>query len=261
LSNNINFLIILVGLPASGKTTFAFKLKENIEDYFQKSVKIIDPDKIRNELFPEKFDFKNEPLIREKYIHSVRSQLGKGHIVISDDLNYYSSMRHDLKSIADGLNVKFFIIYIATPLSICLKRNEERGKPIPDEIIYNISSKFDNFDRYKWDTPFDTYNFSRDKDLTQFIEKLKDKILLELKEQKKRKETNQNTTSNSVLENLDLITRKYVGELLKNPINQGSKDTILKLRKLFIKSRNNEELDVNKILADFKRYIQINLKG
>ena len=34
-----NFLIILVGLPASGKSTFAYKLKEKLESNFQNKVK------------------------------------------------------------------------------------------------------------------------------------------------------------------------------------------------------------------------------
>jgi tRNA uridine 5-carbamoylmethylation protein Kti12 len=260
LNNNTNFLIILVGLPASGKTTFAFKLKEKLEGYFQKTVKIIDPDKIRAEFFPNNFDYRNEPLIREKNIQSVRSQLLKGHIVISDDLNYYSSMRHDLKLIADSLTLNFYIIHISTPLKLCLKRNEERGKPIPNEIIHNISSRFDNFDKYKWDTPFETYNFARDRDLPQFLETLNKKIIFNLEEFKKRKNKFQNIPSISIRDKLELITRKHVGELLKNPNNHSSKIAILEHRKLFIKSRTDEELDASKILEDFKRYLRKNLK-
>jgi len=133
-----NFLVILVGLPASGKSTFAFKLKEKLESNFQNKVKIIDPDIIRDNTFPNGFDFKKEPKIREKNIQSVRRHLIKGYIVISDDLNYYSSMRHDLKLIADSLNIKYYIIYISTPLKLCLERNVERGKPIPNKVIKNI---------------------------------------------------------------------------------------------------------------------------
>jgi len=187
LNNNSNFLIILVGLPASGKSTFALKLKGKLESVFQNKVKIIDPDVIRDEDFPNNFDFKNEPQIREKNIDSVRKHLNKGQIVISDDLNYYSSMRHDLKLIAVGLNLQFFIIHISTPLKFCLKRNEERGKPIPNKVISKIYNKFDNFNKYKWDTPFETYDYTKSGDLIQFIEILSNKIAINLKEQKKIK--------------------------------------------------------------------------
>ena len=259
MNNNLNFLIILVGLPASGKSAFAFKLKEQLEKNFQNKVKIIDPDIIRDEVFPNSFNFKNEPQIREKNKQSVRKHLNKGNIVISDDLNYYSSMRHDLKLIADSLNIKFYIIHISTPLNLCLKRNEERGKPIPNKVIKNIYNKFDNFDKYKWDTPFETYDITQTSDAIQFLENLSNKITVNLQEQKKGKQLLQAKPS-SIREELDLITRKSVGELLKIPKYQMSKEAILEYRKLFIKGRTDEELDVNKILEAFKSYLDKKLK-
>lgn len=260
MNNNLNFLIILVGLPASGKSAFALKLKEQLEKSFKNKVKIIDPDIIRDEVFPNSFNFKNEPQIREKNKHSVRKHLIKGDIVINDDLNYYSSMRHDLKLIADSLNIGYYIIYISTPLNICLKRNEERGKPIPNEVIKNIYNKFDNFDKYKWDTPFDIYDITQTSDAIQFIENLSNKLTVDLQEQKKSKKVLQTKPSSSIREELDLITRKSVGELLKNPKYHISKKAISEYRKSFIKNRADEELDVNKILEDFKLYLDKKLK-
>ena len=261
MNSKSNFLIILVGLPASGKTTFAFKLKEKLESDFQNKVEIIDPDIIRDEAFPTSFDFKNEPQIREKNIQSVRMHLKKGYIVINDDLNYYSSMRHDLKLIADSLNIKFYIIHISTPLKLCIKRNKERGKSIPNKVIKNIYNKFDNFDKYKWDTPFETFDITQTKDEIQFIKILSDKIALNLQEQKEIKEPLQYKHSTSIREELDLITRKFVGELLKNPKYHVSKKAILEYRKAFIKSRSDEEFDIKKILVDFKLFLDKKLKG
>ncbi len=255
MSNNSNFLIILVGLPASGKSTFAFKLKEELELKFHNKVKVIDPDIIREKVFPNSFDFKNEPQIREKNILSVRKHLNKGYIVISDDLNYYSSMRHDLKLIADSLNIKFYIIHISTPLRLCVKRNEERGKPIPNEVIENIYNKFDNFDKYKWDTPYETYDINQTRDTVQFIENLTDKLALNLQEQIKCKDPLKKISSISIREKIDLITRKYVGELLKNPKYHISKKAILEYRKSFIKKQSDNLIEEDKILKDFKLYL------
>lgn len=255
MNNKSNFLIILVGLPASGKSTFAFKLKEELELRFQKKVKVIDPDIIRDSVFPNSFDFKNEPQIREKNIQSVRKHLNKGYIVISDDLNYYSSMRHDLKLIADSLKIKFYIIHISTPLRLCEKRNEERVKPIPNEVIQSIFNKFDNFNKYKWDIPYDTYDITQTRDVIQFIENLINKIALNLQEQIKCKDSLQKKPSPSIREQIDLITRKYVGELLKNPKYQISKKAILEHRKSFIKIQADNLIEEVKILKNFKLYL------
>jgi O-phosphoseryl-tRNA(Sec) kinase len=259
LKNNSNFLIILAGLPASGKTTFAIKLKETLELNFQKQVKIIDPDAIRDKSFPESFDFRNEPQIREKNIDLVKYNLIKGYIVISDDLNYYSSMRHDLKLIADELNIKFFIIHISTPLYICLKRNETRGNPIPNEVIENVYNKFDNFNKYKWDTPFDTYALTEKEDINQFTENLSNKIASTLQKQCKSNKSLQIQTTNSIREMLDVITRKFVNELLSNPKYRNSKRKILEYRKSFVKNKKYENPDSDIILEDFKAFLKKNL--
>ena len=97
-----NFLIILTGLPASGKTTFARMLKKGLEKKINShKIKIIDPDEIRTSLSYGKFDPTKEQIVREKNLAKVEKSLKEGYIVISDDLNYYTSMRHDLKNISD----------------------------------------------------------------------------------------------------------------------------------------------------------------
>jgi tRNA uridine 5-carbamoylmethylation protein Kti12 len=179
-------------------------------------------------------------------------------IVINDDLNYYSSMRHDLKSIADDLRINFYIIHISTPLELCLKRNEKRGKPIPNRVIQKIHIKFDNFKKYKWDRPFKTYSSTQSRDPVKFIEDLIIKIAEDLKKTTTRT-TVRNSLHSSNLAALDLITRKYVGRLLDVPQNLSHKGDILKYRKSFIKKRKNYLTDTKAILEDFKRYLAQNL--
>ena len=65
-------------------------------------VNIVDPDLIRAKL-SSKFDFKIEKEVRQKHLAQVENFLKNGMITISDDLNYYSSMRHELKEIAERL--------------------------------------------------------------------------------------------------------------------------------------------------------------
>ncbi|MFX1377061.1 MAG: hypothetical protein ACFFA0_14745, partial [Promethearchaeota archaeon] len=221
-------------------------------------VSIIDPDILRQLLTYNKFDYKLEPKVREKYLSDIRKELKKGYIVISDDLNYYTSMRHKLKKIAEDFESHFFIIYISTPIEICLEWNKERGKPIPNKIIKKIYSKFDNFDKYNWDFPEATYDMSQIQDLKKEIEVLVDRLKIKVskservseKEEKGKKLINLNN------EKLDKLTRDYVGILLQNSKFLPVKKTIIKARKLFINLYKNQFLKEYEIRTAFKDYLQ-----
>ncbi|MFW9902009.1 MAG: adenylyl-sulfate kinase [Candidatus Thorarchaeota archaeon] len=260
--DNKAFLICLVGLPASGKTTFAKILKSLIEKKSKDlDVIIIDPDKIRQNLTSNLFDYQKEHIVRKENLKRVKSELVQGHVVISDDLNYYSSMRHDLKSIADSLNIYFFIIHIATPIEICLKWNEKRGEPIPNMVIKKINEKFDYFNKYKWDFPDAVFDLSQIVELTPIVENFIEKVLIkgDNKEFKHKLIYQRKKFSNVDNENLDKITRTFVGKLFQQISYLALKKRILKLRKNFVNKNKNKVLNDLEILKSFKLFLENNL--
>ena len=259
---NRNFLICLTGLPASGKTTFAKSLKLILEKRLTDlSVQIIDPDIIRYTIAPNKFDYNLEPIVRERNLAEISAELSKGKVVISDDLNYYSSMRHDLKILAENFNINFFIIYISTPFETCLKWNKKRGKPIPNEIIGKIYEKFDDFGKYKWDYPVLKIDVSRIKDLNNEIEDFLDELIQKLSVSQKilQREKSFKNSLKRDNQNLDKITRIYVGKLLRNPKLMSLKKKIIKTRKMFVKLHKNKALKDLDIATTFKKYLEENL--
>ena len=261
MQNKKNFLICLAGLPASGKSTFAQKLKVELRNTFQnKEIKIVDPDIIRKSLIKgEEFDHTKEQIVREKNLLEIRNLLKNGFIVISDDLNYYSSMRHDLRAIAKDLNLLFFVVYISTPLDICIQWNEKRGKPIPNEVIYKINCKFDYFVKYDWDTPDLIFDLSKPKNIDKKITKFLLKINRELKRKriaKKVKQAEVKRTYKTYHEKLDSLTRKIVAELLQDPHNRKNKNKIIRLRRIFIKDNLSPKLTDSKIQKRFKNFLK-----
>jgi len=259
------FLVCLAGLPASGKTTFANKFKMLLEKKLGKStVKIIDPDKIRKSITPDKFNHKQEPIVRAENLKAIEKELQREFIVISDDLNYFSSMRHDLKMIARKCDVNFFIIHIATPIEVCIKWNKIRGEPISNKIIKKIYKKFDYFNKYSWDLPEAQYDLSQINDIDKEIEELVEELLKKNKiaENSLKKEERIKTFSSIDNENLDKFTRIYVGKLLQNPNYTDLKNKIIKLRKLFIRINMNKVLSEAEIYEDFRSYLErkLNIK-
>ncbi|MFW9822552.1 MAG: AAA family ATPase [Candidatus Thorarchaeota archaeon] len=256
---NKNFLLCLTGLPASGKTTFAKILKLNLEARFPNcSIRIVDPDIIRYTMSPNKFDYKVEPQVREQSLQKIDTELRNGSIVISDDLNYYSSMRHDLKILADNLDIDFGIIYISTPFEICLKWNKNRGEPIPNEIIIKIHQKFDEFGKYKWDRPLFEIDLSQIRDLNVKIKAVADELIKKMRFPQKRLQKDKQLEKTLVLENksLDKLTRNLVGKLLQYPSFVPLKKKIIKARKFFVKLYKNQALPENEIAPLFKDYLE-----
>ncbi|MFX1389031.1 MAG: AAA family ATPase [Promethearchaeota archaeon] len=256
--NQKNFLICLVGLPASGKSSFAKLLKLALKNkYSYLEVIIIDPDIIRYDMTGEYFDHNKENIVREQNLNRIRIELEKGKIVLSDDLNYFTSMRHDLKEIADALNLRFFIIYISTPPEVCIKWNEERGKPIPNAVITRIHNKFDNFNKYHWDRPIGKYNLSKINDKNKIIQELLEKVEKELKETVEEEIIYDK--SNEYNEKLDKITRNLVKEFLVTKDYLVFKKNIISLRKNYLKEYKNcfqTELEIKKT---FREYVEKHL--
>src|SRR6056297_1101794 len=146
-------VLILIGVPASGKTTIAKHMKELLSDYFDE-ILILDIDKIRKEMFGEEFKPENESKVRNEQRRRVEEFLGENKVVIVDDLNYFISMRHEFYEIAMDKDGVYFPIYVKAPLQVCIERNNERGNPIPNEKIKEINKKLDIPGiRYTWDHP------------------------------------------------------------------------------------------------------------
>lgn len=249
------FLLILAGLPAAGKSNFARFMKKALKSTAPDfKVKIVDPDNIRKEKSSQSFNYEAEHLVKANNLKLIKDALLQAYIVISDDLNYYTSMRHDLKEIAEEFYIPFFIIYISTPIETCLKWNNERGTPIPNEVIHRINEKFDTFDNYSWDKPLASCDFSIN-NVHETIFSIITQIELEL-----RKISNQKIESTQgSKEKLEIITRRIVGKFLNDRGSQNLKSIVLNLRKIYVKEKKGDINSEDEISRDFLYFLKKSL--
>lgn len=91
-------LIVLIGLPSSGKSTFAHELSNSLLTIYPKSI-IIDTDQIRYDLFGTEFKAENEPYVVAEKHRQLMVNITPDSAVILDDMHYYVSMRHELYSL------------------------------------------------------------------------------------------------------------------------------------------------------------------
>ena len=130
-------LVMMVGLPASGKSTYAEKLDD-------KRYRIHSSDSIR-----EEFGFENTKQDNIKcfdILHKrIKTDIENGESVIYDATNLSSKRRRSfLNSINQKIKVelKKIVVVMNTTLDDCFERNRKRDKSVPDEVIVRMVKNF-----------------------------------------------------------------------------------------------------------------------
>lgn len=118
-------LMITVGLPLSGKLTFANKINHDdiCDDYA-----IVHPDTIRLAIHGKPYIQTAEPYVWAVTETMVRSLLLSGNNVILVATNTTKERRQVWVKVAKELNTKLSIAMIDTPYDICVERNKETPK-------------------------------------------------------------------------------------------------------------------------------------
>ena len=125
-------LLIVCGIPGSGKTTLSKQLAE------QYSAKLHCFDRLPHAHHP-------------KYANAVRSQmwadiaedLRNGHSVVCDDLHTKLKWRQGLLDALTDIPCKKILVVMDTPLEECLRRNANRERRLPDFVVENIHAKYE----------------------------------------------------------------------------------------------------------------------
>ncbi|MDK2789695.1 MAG: O-phosphoseryl-tRNA(Sec) kinase [Methanothermococcus sp.] len=261
-------LIILVGLPSVGKSTFSKILSKKLAEKGIDNI-ILGTDLIR-ESFPV-WNEKYEDFIKDSTYYLIDQALKK-YVVIVDDTNYYNSKRRDLINLAK--DDSHFMIYLHAPLEVLIKRNIERGQKIPNEVITNMFNKFDlPGSKYKWDKPDITIDTTKKIDYDGIV----DRIIQEIKEGKKerkhekyndKEKDKEKENEKDLINNVDRITRNIVGNFIKNNNTLDNKQIkkVLELRKTFLKEFKHKLKDgesrtnTDNIENEFKDFLKNNLK-
>jgi len=227
------FLLVLCGIPASGKTTFAEKIQGLIEK--EQPVKIVSTDSWRDAEYYAEFKPSNEHQVRGAALEKTQELLAEGFSVIHDDTNYYTSMRHELLEIAKAKECVFGIIQITTPINAALKWNKQREQMIPEEVIVRIHEKFESpGTKYAWDRPLVKV------DLTESTMSDSAKLVAELVS--KLNHMAQKEDTQDISENIyDVTTRRVVSEFLKDQPACRSDPEVFRIRRELLRLAKENE--------------------
>ena len=133
-----NVLIVMCGLPASGKSTYAEWLAES--GIFCS----VCPDKIRGELYGDE-NIQGDGGLVFTIAHARIKDLGQGgNNVVFDATNTNAKRRKELvkkmRPYFDVIILKWF----NTPINVCFERNAKRERQVPEEVIRHMAQNFFN---------------------------------------------------------------------------------------------------------------------
>lgn len=130
-------ILVLKGLPASGKSTYAKDLV-NLGSW-----KRVNKDDLRLMLDNSLWSSKNEKMVIQLRNYIVKRSLEEGYNVIVDDTNFNPAHEQKMREIANevgsvSVEVKFF----DTPLDECIRRDLSRPNSVGEKVIRDMYKKY-----------------------------------------------------------------------------------------------------------------------
>ena len=132
-------LIVMCGLPGSGKSFYANIYAENKDDY-----ELISTDAIRKELLGDENDQSDGWLIFMTAYSRINSILSCGKSAIFDATNItHKNRRKVIKYYRSTFpEIKLICICMKTPVDICIERDSNRERVVGKDRIESMSRRF-----------------------------------------------------------------------------------------------------------------------
>ncbi|XP_050397233.1 protein KTI12 homolog [Patella vulgata] len=152
-------LVIICGLPCSGKTKRTNELKEYLcENEPSRSVHVVtdDPATLKNDVYS---DSQKEKISRGNLKSAVQRLLNKDDFVILDSLNYIKGFRYELYCVTKSCQTPHCVVLCDISPEKAAKLNEDRDKSEKYEtnIFEGLVQRFEEpISTNRWDSPLIT---------------------------------------------------------------------------------------------------------
>lgn len=136
-------IILLVGVPASGKSTLARKMVE-------RGYQCICADTIRAELYGNEIEQGDPKKVFEIFFERLETFLKDGADVVVDNTNLKEPYRKEITDRAKKFGYEDIQLWILdVPLDVCISRNANRERKIDSGILTNMYNQFNRNGRPK----------------------------------------------------------------------------------------------------------------
>ncbi|VEU21073.1 DEKNAAC101964 [Brettanomyces naardenensis] len=283
-------LILFVGYPSSGKSSWASKLVKRLEDRIS-SVQPTEPGAnmkvilhsdetlgIAHEMYRESA---SEKAARGEQMSAVRRDLSKNNIVILDGLNYIKGFRYQLFCESKNLGTTYCVIQVIAPNQVCFDWNSSRpeGCRWDTDLLNALIMRFEEPDgRNRWDSPLIPISYD-DKELP--FDDIWRSIVLKKPPKPNHSTFMQPASAANYLQELDRLTSEVVDQIIEyQNLNQVGGYVVIKskasnnlpihidlpprtvslaqlqrLRRTYVSLNRMRSLDSNRIIPLFAQFL------
>ena len=120
----MNTLYVMCGIPGSGKSTLSKRIADDYD--------------------VTRFSLDEMGYVRQfKLIPHIVEVLKRRESVVADSLYTKTQWRTELLEAVKDIECKRVLVYMNTPLDVCIQRNRGRKKPLPDFVVEHQFEQFE----------------------------------------------------------------------------------------------------------------------
>lgn len=131
---NIPTLYMMIGIPASGKSSIAKTIQSSFQNDEDKP-NIYSSDTLRKELFGDVNDQTHNKEVFQELHRRVKKDLRNGKSAIYDATNIKKKRRMSFLNELQKVNCRKVACVVLAPYEVCLAQNRERERSIPEKTI------------------------------------------------------------------------------------------------------------------------------